>query len=53
MMLLFAVPALQATPAADNKALISMDGLQLLGFGPRTPMAGRTLAEKLYPGSVE
>ena len=27
------------TPAARNKALITMDGMLLLGFGPRTPMA--------------
>jgi iron complex transport system substrate-binding protein len=49
---MFALPALQATPAAADKALVSMDGLLLLGFGPRTPEAGRMLADKLYPGST-
>ena len=32
----FAVPALQTSPAAADKSLISMDGLFLLGFGPRS-----------------
>ncbi|MGG7517524.1 heme/hemin ABC transporter substrate-binding protein [Allorhizobium undicola] len=45
----FALPALAASPAAKNNAFISMDGLFLLGFGPRTPEAARELAEKLYP----
>lgn len=47
----FAVPALQTSPAAANQALISMDGLFLLGFGPRTPEAVRALASQLYPGA--
>ncbi|MFN7104238.1 MAG: hemin ABC transporter substrate-binding protein [Pseudorhizobium sp.] len=47
----FAVPALQTSPAAANQALISMDGLFLLGFGPRTPDAVRALASQLYPGA--
>lgn len=49
---MFAVPALQSTPAAANKALVSMDGLLLLGFGPRTPEAVKALADQLYPGAV-
>lgn len=48
----FTLPALQATPAAAEKALITMDGLFLLGFGPRTPEAVRTLASQLYPGAI-
>jgi iron complex transport system substrate-binding protein len=48
----FALPSLQATPAAANKALVSMDGLLLLGFGPRTPQAARMLAAQLYPGVI-
>ncbi|HEV7435684.1 MAG TPA: ABC transporter substrate-binding protein [Pseudorhizobium sp.] len=48
----FSLPALQATPAAADKALITMDGLFLLGFGPRTPDAVRTLASQLYPGAI-
>jgi iron complex transport system substrate-binding protein len=49
---MFAVPAMQTTPAAANKALISMDGLLLLGFGPRTPEAARALASQVYPGAI-
>ena len=50
---IFALPAFQSTPAAASKALISMDGLYLIGFGPRTPAAGRELAHKLYPDVVK
>lgn len=46
----FAQPALAATPAAEHKTLISMDGLYLLGFGPRTARAARDLAARLYGG---
>ncbi|MCX5495068.1 ABC transporter substrate-binding protein [Kaistia dalseonensis] len=46
---IFAVPALAATPAAASKALIVMDGLYLLGFGPRTADAARDLAHQIYP----
>lgn len=49
----FAFPAFQSTPAAASRSLISMDGLYLIGFGPRTPAAGRELAAKLYPGVVK
>lgn len=45
----FAHPALAATPAAATKAFVSMDGLYLLGFGPRTARAARDLAVTLYP----
>lgn len=41
---------LAATPAGRNGALIVMDGLYLLGFGPRTPQAVRELASALHPG---
>lgn len=41
-------PALSATPAARDAAIIRMDGMLLLGFGPRTPEAARTLREALY-----
>jgi iron complex transport system substrate-binding protein len=44
----FAQPALAMTPAAERKAFVSMDGLYLLGFGPRTAQAARDLAERLY-----
>ncbi|MFO1107579.1 MAG: hemin ABC transporter substrate-binding protein [Bradyrhizobium sp.] len=46
----FAHPAFALTPAAGNKAFISMEGLYLLGFGPRTAAAARDLSLKLYPG---
>lgn len=49
----FAVPALQATPAAESKSFLTMDGLYLVGFGPRTPSAARELAVALYPGVVK
>ncbi len=49
----FALPAFQSTPAAASKALISLDGLYLIGFGPRTPAAGRELASKLYPEVIK
>lgn len=45
----FAHPAFALTPAAANKAFISMEGLYLLGFGPRTAAAARDLSLKLYP----
>ncbi len=45
----FAHPALSLLPAARTKSLISMDGLYLLGFGPRTPDAARDLMTGLYP----
>ncbi|MFD1744889.1 hemin ABC transporter substrate-binding protein [Rhizobium helianthi] len=47
----FQVPALASSPAATNKALLSMDALLLTGFGPRTPEAIRLLHAKLYGGS--
>lgn len=46
---LFAMPAFAETPAAKQKSLIRMDGLYLLGFGPRTPNAARDLMAELYP----
>lgn len=42
-------PALTATPAGETGRLIAMDGLLLLGFGPRTPEAANKLAEALHP----
>ena len=46
---LFAHAAFVPTPAAAQRSFVSMDGLYLLGFGPRTAAAARDLAEKLYP----
>jgi len=45
----FEHPAFALTPAAQAKRFISMDGLYLLGFGPRTALAARDLATSLYP----
>lgn len=45
----FAHPALTRTPAADHRRLVTMDGLYLLGFGPRIAHAVRDLSAMLYP----
>ena len=45
---LLAMPAIAATPAAQNGALVRMGGLYLLGFGPRTASAVADLSEHLY-----
>lgn len=47
---LFALPALAITPAAETRSLIRMDGLKLLGFGPRTAAAVSELNTALYGG---
>ena len=46
---IFSNAAFSLTPAAKDKSLIAMDGLYLLGFGPRTAAAARDLAVSLYP----
>lgn len=46
---LWALPALSATPAGAQRRVIAMDGLLLLGFGPRTADAVRQLARGLHP----
>jgi iron complex transport system substrate-binding protein len=45
----FASPTFALTPAAQSKSFIAMDGLYLLGFGPRTAAAARDLAARLDP----
>lgn len=45
----FGNAAFITTPAALKKSFVSMDGLYLLGFGPRTAKAARDLAIELYP----
>ncbi|MCQ0091544.1 hemin ABC transporter substrate-binding protein [Roseovarius sp. M141] len=47
---LLATPAIATTPAAAAGAVIRMDGLYLLGFGPRTPQAVADLTGALYGG---
>ena len=39
-----------ATPAGRAKRIVAMDGLLLLGFGPRTATAAQELAKRLHPG---
>lgn len=43
------IKGLSASPAVKNKRIIEMDGLYLLGFGPRAPAAALDLMRKLYP----
>jgi iron complex transport system substrate-binding protein len=45
---LFAHPALNLSPAAKTKAVIRMDGLHMLGFGPRTASTVRELNAAIY-----
>lgn len=42
-------PDVALTPAGRNRRAVVMDGLLLLGFGPRTPQAVRQLAGRLHP----
>lgn len=42
-------PEIAATPAGRAGRVIVMDGLKLLGFGPRTPEAVAELARALHP----
>lgn len=45
---LFSHPGLKTTQAAKDRAVIRMDGLYLLGFGPRAADAALDLAKALY-----
>ena len=45
----FSSPAFRLTPAAASQSFVAMDGLYLLGFGPRTARAARDLGAALYP----
>jgi iron complex transport system substrate-binding protein len=44
---ILALPEVALTPAGEHGRLVSMEGLLLLGFGPRTPVAARDLARAL------
>ena len=44
---LFAHPAIATTPAGQNRAVIRMDGMRLLGFSVRTPEAAQELIAAL------
>lgn len=45
---LLSMPAIATTPAGQNAAVVRMDGLYLLGFGPRTGKAALDLHTALY-----
>ncbi|WP_428515799.1 heme/hemin ABC transporter substrate-binding protein [Roseovarius sp.] len=45
---LFDMPAIRLTPAARKRAVVRMDGLLILGFGPRTAEGIRNLNAALY-----
>ncbi len=45
---LFNMPAIRLTPAAQTRSVVRMDGLLMLGFGPRTAEAVRLLNSALY-----
>jgi iron complex transport system substrate-binding protein len=47
---IFSLPAFKSTPAAVHGRLVALDGLYLLGFGPRTPQAAKDLFAAFYPG---
>jgi iron complex transport system substrate-binding protein len=42
------MPALATSPAAAREGILRMDGLYLLGFGPRTGQAALDLNAALY-----
>jgi iron complex transport system substrate-binding protein len=44
--------AIAQTPAGKHARLVRMDGMYLLGFGPRTADAVASLHAKLYPGNT-
>lgn len=46
---LLELPAIETTPAGRDHKIVTMDGLLLLGFGPRVGMAARELARHLHP----
>lgn len=43
------LPGIAQTPAGRQRRIVAMDGLYLLGFGPRTPRAITELAERWAP----
>jgi len=45
---LLAMPAVRLTPAAQTRSIVRMDGLLLLGFGPRTAEAVALLSRAIY-----
>lgn len=49
---ILAHPALAQTPAGKAGQIIRMDGMLMLGFGPRTPDAARQLFDAIYPAGT-
>ena len=49
---IFSKPGLTHTPAARDKRLVAMDGMYLLGFGPRIGRAIDDLTRAFYPERV-
>jgi iron complex transport system substrate-binding protein len=47
---MLALPGIDGTPAARHGRVAAFDGLELLGFGPRLPVALAGLAQALHPG---
>lgn len=45
-------PALSLTPAVQNGDIVRMDGLLMLGFGPRTAEAALELASRIYKNEL-
>lgn len=50
---ILSVKGLKMTPAGQNNRIVVMDGLYLLGFGPRSADAARDLMKALYPKLAE
>ncbi|MEH6445114.1 MAG: ABC transporter substrate-binding protein [Oceanospirillaceae bacterium] len=46
---IFEQPGFKLTPAAQNKRLVVMDGMLMLGFGPRVGLAVERLVAAFYP----
>lgn len=50
---ILSIKGLKMTPAGQNNRIIEMDGLYLLGFGPRSASAARDLMKALYPNLAQ
>ncbi|HBF31203.1 ABC transporter substrate-binding protein [Rhizobium sp.] len=50
---LFNIPAIAATPAGKARRVIRLDGMTMLGFGPRTAEAVTALHAALYPAAAK
>jgi iron complex transport system substrate-binding protein len=45
-------PALRLTPAARSRNVVVMDGMAMLGFGPRTVAAAASLRERVQSAQI-